>query len=80
MSTFLLKSTSETIIRTDVDLNSFRKVEVLTGTNFDVFGKIVIDSDDVIDELVNSPNVIENELIVENFLAELRVITVNLEF
>ena len=67
MSTFLLKSTFETMIKIDVNLNFFREIEMLIDTNFDVFDKIIINSNDVIDELVNSLNVIENEFAIENF-------------
>jgi hypothetical protein len=79
MSTFLIKSTFETTIKIDVNLNFFKKIEILIEKNFDVFDKI-INSNDVINEFVNSSNVIENELIIENFLIEFRVITIDLKF
>ena len=80
-----ISSTSETIIETDVDLNLIKKIEMSSEKDFDIFGKIVVDSNDVIDEFVSSPNAVEDELMItsklidRNFLVELRVIIVKLK-
>ena len=68
------------MIKTNINLNFFKKIEMLIEKNFDVFDKIIINSNDMINEFVNSSNVIENKLKIENFLIEFRVIIVDLKF